>query len=219
MFDKKKFAIIIEKIKKEYENQEKFSEASGINRTYLSKYMNMRIDEAPTPSTLYKLASASKGITTYDELLKICGYYEKNKIVPSINSQIHTNKNSVYAIPLFTFINGELVNTESDVWFELTPDGIYSYFAYQTIDESMAPLLNSKDIAIIKKKEQMEIESGRTFLLKYEDKIMIRKIVETNDDNIELFAMNPYYPVIKTTKNKITIIGRVIKAENQSAFK
>lgn len=216
MFDKKKFAIIIEKIKNEYDSQEKFSEASGINRTYLSQYMNMRIDEAPTPGTLYKLASASKGITTYDALLSICGYYDskRDKLKNSLRYNVEF---PVYAIPLFTSVNGELVSTGSDVWLSIQLNKDFTYFGYQTIDKSMAPLLNIKDIAIIQKKELMEIDNGRTYLLKYENNILIRKIIE-KDDRIELHAMNPYYPIIETTKEKIEILGRVIKAEIQSAF-
>ena len=64
----------------------------------------------------------------------------------------------------------------------------------------------------------MKIENGKTYLMKHENSILIRKIIEI-DNNIELHAMNPYYPVIQTKKDKVTIIGRVIKAENESAFK
>lgn len=218
MFDKKKFANIIEKIKNEYENQEKFSDASGINRTYLSQYMNMRIQEAPTPSTLYKLASASKGITTYDELLIICGYNEHRKLEMNvINSLINRKKDAIFAVPLFTLEKGELVNTGSDIWIDFEPAQNCSYFGYKTIDESMAPLLNTNDIAIILKKAEMEITSGKTYLINYNNTIIIRKILETSN-GVELQAMNPYYPIIKTTIEDIKIIGRVIKAENQSAF-
>ena len=74
MFDKNKFAIIIRNIKATYETQEEFSKKSGIGRTYLSQYMNMKLDEPPKPKILEKLANASNNITTYDELMQVCGY-------------------------------------------------------------------------------------------------------------------------------------------------
>jgi len=74
MFDKNRFAIIIKEIKKTYDTQEEFSKKSEIGRTYLSQYMNMKLDEPPKPKILEKLANASKGITTYDELMQVCGY-------------------------------------------------------------------------------------------------------------------------------------------------
>lgn len=78
MFDKNKFALILKNISEKYENQRDFAKKSEINRTYLSQYMNMKLDEPPQPKILQKLADASIGITTYDELMTICGYYEES---------------------------------------------------------------------------------------------------------------------------------------------
>ncbi len=93
----------------------------------------------------------------------------------------------------------------------------FDIFGYKAINNEMAPLLDVEDIAIIKKEK--ELENNKTYLLKYEDKILIRKIIDNGNNNITLQAMNPYYPIINTTKDKIEIIGKVIKAENSSAFK
>lgn len=78
MFDKDEFAKIIKKIKETYNSQEEFSERSGIGRTYLSQYMNAKLDKPPKPLILQKLANASNNITTYKELMKVCGYFEKS---------------------------------------------------------------------------------------------------------------------------------------------
>lgn len=83
MFDKNKFANIIKNIKETYNTQEEFAKISGIGRTYLSQYMNMKLDEPPKPKILEKLANASNGISSYAELMQICGYIninEKNNI-------------------------------------------------------------------------------------------------------------------------------------------
>ncbi len=74
MFDKDKFANTIKKIKEEYSNQEDFSKISGIGRTYLSQYMNAKLEKPPKPKILKKLANASHGIISYTELMLICDY-------------------------------------------------------------------------------------------------------------------------------------------------
>lgn len=62
MFDRRKFAQILKQIKDTYNSQEEFSEKSKIGRTYLSQYMNMKLDKPPKPEILEKLANASNGL-------------------------------------------------------------------------------------------------------------------------------------------------------------
>ena len=76
MFDTNKFANIIKQIKETYDSQEDFSKKSDIGRTYLSQYMNMKLEEPPKPVILQKLADASNGITSYEELMQVCGYFD-----------------------------------------------------------------------------------------------------------------------------------------------
>lgn len=76
MFNKNEFAKIIKNIKDTYISQEEFANKSGIGRTYLSQYMNMKLDIPPKPRILKKLADASNGITTYKELMLICNYID-----------------------------------------------------------------------------------------------------------------------------------------------
>lgn len=87
-------------------------------------------------------------------------------------------------------------------------------FALQINDNSMLPLLGIGDVAIIT--EDFDFESGQTCLISTNNIIMIRKVIKT-DEEYELQAMNPYYPIEKTKELKI--FGKVIKAENNSAFK
>ena len=78
MFDKNKFAQVLKNICETYSSQRDFSKKSEINRTYLSQYMNMKLDEPPKPSILQKLADSSNGVTTYKELMEICDYSEES---------------------------------------------------------------------------------------------------------------------------------------------
>lgn len=77
MFDKNKFAQIIKQINDTYDNQRDFAKRAEVNRTYLSQYMNMKLDNPPKPYILNKLAKASNGLVTYIQLMIICGYYQE----------------------------------------------------------------------------------------------------------------------------------------------
>lgn len=97
MFDKQKFSNIIQNILNNYENSTIFSEIADVNRTYISKILNMKLVNPPSPDILKKIADNSKGLTTYMELMIICGYVsyddieEKEKILNTYND-IRTNK-------------------------------------------------------------------------------------------------------------------------------
>lgn len=80
MFDIKLFSEILQKISNSYSSMTEFSEKSEVNRTYLSKYINMKLDNPPTPKILEKIANASNGITSYEKLMFICGYVSPNII-------------------------------------------------------------------------------------------------------------------------------------------
>lgn len=257
MFNKEKFAQILKNISENFENQRDFSKKSEINRTYLSKYMNMKIDKPPKPNILKKIANSSKGITTYDELMEICGYFNASSIQNSaINLnifkyykklQLYCNneddlqhllniiKNYKDADNLLKeikkFSKSKNMSKENTNSLLVLIEDIMKSVSYNLVslcDEScdiiyeantdeMAPLLSLGDFAIVRKSNTFE--NGKTYLLVHENKKIIRKIIDNGNNNITLQAMNPYYPIINTTKDKIEIIGKVIKAENSSAFK
>ncbi len=76
MFNKENFSKIINAIvSNNYNNNiAEFARAVPFDRTYASKYLNKRLASAPPPRKLQKIANASKGLTTYNELMQICGY-------------------------------------------------------------------------------------------------------------------------------------------------
>lgn len=78
MFDKEAFSEILIKIYKTYSNQRDFANATEVNRAYLSQYMNKKLDNPPTPKILAKISKASHNITTYEELMTICGHIREN---------------------------------------------------------------------------------------------------------------------------------------------
>ncbi|MFQ9501657.1 MAG: S24 family peptidase [Clostridia bacterium] len=94
---------------------------------------------------------------------------------------------------------------------------IDNYFAIASPDDDMLPLLGKGDLAIIH--IQDKIESGNTALVYLKDKDIytIKKIIETKTA-VELHSMNPIIKEIQTDYDNLIIIGRVIKADVESAF-
>lgn len=222
MFDKNRFANILKKINDSYDNQVSFAKASGVNRTYLSQYMNVKLDSPPTPKILMGIANASKGITNYYELMEICDYIDIDTNMHNINNSISIkSKEEFYTVPVFISQNGALYPSSEDVVLPLNLDHTHSYFGYKTADESMSPLLGISDIAIIEKTDKFS--DGNTCLISLDNKIIfIRKILDLKT-HIELQPINYTFDTIKLTKDDMNkrnfiILGRVIKAENQSSF-
>lgn len=83
MFDKIKFAKLLNDINDTYDTMTEFAKKSAVNRTYLSQYINMKLDSPPTPKILEKITSASNGITTYNELMQVCGYIYITELTPT----------------------------------------------------------------------------------------------------------------------------------------
>lgn len=78
MFDKKKFSEILTNINNTYSTMTKFSQESNVNRTYFSQYINLKLENPPSPKVLLKIAHASHEIVSYEELMEVCGYSHNN---------------------------------------------------------------------------------------------------------------------------------------------
>lgn len=103
---------------------------------------------------------------------------------------------------------------------DIATDDPKNFFAIHATDNSMAPLLDVGDIAIIKKYK--EFSNRKTYLLKIKNSDpIIRKVIQADDGKIELQAMNMWnFPTqYDLTMDDIEILGEVIKVENNSAFK
>lgn len=217
MFNKNKFANIIKKINELYENQTDFAKKARVNRTYLSQYMNLKLDSPPSPKKLRGIADASKGITTYEELMEICGHV--TELTFSNKSIVEQN---ISVLILFIAESGQLV-PYNELWVDknILEHG-HQYFAFKSSDDSMLPLVGIGDIVIIEKTETYE--NGNTCLISLDNEIIfIRKIVDFKD-YIELQTAFPFNQPIKLTndekeKRNFKILGKVIKVENFSAFK
>lgn len=88
MFNKVKFSNILSNINETYDTMTEFAQKAEFDRTYISKYINMKLDNPPTPKILVKIAKASNKITTYEELMLICGYINKDMEFLEISKKI-----------------------------------------------------------------------------------------------------------------------------------
>lgn len=94
MFNKIKFAKILNNINDKYDTMTEFAKSSGVNRTYLSQYINQKLDAPPSPKVLMRIANSSQNITTYEELMETCGFLIKdvNKNLDEIRDAENTLK-------------------------------------------------------------------------------------------------------------------------------
>lgn len=217
MFDKNKFAKILKEVYSTFDNQREFAKKTGVSRTYLSQYMNMKLEQPPSPKILKTLASSSKGITNYKELMQICGYTDyliddffndnvsndDNKIPIVIRIKYDNENSNFITDPTQEYINANF-NMEKNK----------EYIAFIVRDDSMLPLLGKEDTAIIEKCS--DITNNKIYLLLNDNKILIRKILILDNNEYELEPLNPYFP--KEKNKDMHIIGKVIRAEMKSAF-
>ena len=91
----------------------------------------------------------------------------------------------------------------------------------------MYPILDVGDIALIYKQnviDKTDSKNKGTYLIKLNGKNTIRKFVLDEENNIyQLIAKNTYCKTIDIPVDNlydtIQILGKVVKAENESAFK
>ncbi len=74
MFLKDEFSNILSQINATYPTMTEFATFAKLDRTYISKYINKKLDNPPTPKILEKIANASKGLVSYEHLMQVCGY-------------------------------------------------------------------------------------------------------------------------------------------------
>ena len=182
------------------------SKVTGISKTNLSCYMSGKYEaKQDGVEILAKVLDVNPvWLMGYD--VPIDRNYEKNKIIEINVINLHTNE-IIEKIP-FVYRT------------DIAEDDPKNFFAIQASDNSMAPLLDIGDIAIIKK--FTTFTNSKTYLLKIKNgNPIIRKILQSDNGEIELQAMNMWnFPTQNGLKMEdIEILGEVVRVENKSAFK
>lgn len=134
------------------------------------------------------------------------------------------NDNKITRIPVLNKIDSSNILTQENIidYISIRTNNNWSdtdnYFAIEATEDNMLPLLGKGDLAIIH--IQNDVDNGQTAMIFIKSKKVysIRKVIKT-PSCIELHSMNPYYPIEKVSNiDDIQIIGRVIKADVESAF-
>ena len=180
MFEQEKFSNILKEITNSYGSISELANYTHQSRSYFSKYINLRLDKPPTPKVLEKIANASKGITTYTELLNICGYLpcEINDNVSSLDYKL----------------------SES-----IFKDNLHKLSKYNLSDSDLSYITN---LLVDRKDVNSVIESKlNDFASKYpEAKILYDTLIEINDNiNSSLINLNKngyLYPIPTYKNNK-----------------
>lgn len=115
MFDVDTFSNILQKIANTYESITEFADKSKVNRTYISKYINKKLDTPPSPKVLIKIANNSNKITSYEELMLTCGYLEKDMEIDEIFKKIF---NQYLPILKELKLDDKLINTMYNMTFD-----------------------------------------------------------------------------------------------------
>lgn len=95
MFDKEKISDILKSIIQHFDSLRDFSSECNVNRTTISKLVRKELNKPPKPDILKKIADNSKGVTTYDELMAVCGYINESQKLDKIKSDLLIKKQKI----------------------------------------------------------------------------------------------------------------------------
>lgn len=74
MFDKKEFSKLLKKAIGNRTTTE-YADESGVNRTYISKLLNKKLNNPPSPEILKRLAEVAHNGVTYEDFMIAAGYF------------------------------------------------------------------------------------------------------------------------------------------------
>lgn len=144
-------------------------------------------------------------------------------ITDYLKGRYEAKQSNIYALSLILNVD-EAWLMGAYVPMERTPDKSRTdndYLEFIAEDDAMFPLLDIGDKAYIC--QQTDIEDGATYLIILDNKKTIRKIILSEDKSCyRLVAMNACYKYVDININeinKIKVLGKVTRIENQSAFK
>lgn len=79
-FDKEKLANLIKKAIGNDRSLNQYALHCQVSSAHISRLSRGLLNTPPTPQVLQKMADASQGRVTYDELMKTCGYIDESNI-------------------------------------------------------------------------------------------------------------------------------------------
>ncbi len=204
MFQKNLFKTQLENLMNHSTTTE-FSEKTGFNRTYLSKYLNLKLDRPPSPHLLKTIAGPA---ASYEELMISCGYLNASACSKekSIKIPILTPSDVTAISPSIDFIEEyEYVDIR-----HVSPNNTYFYLKVKG-DNMINARISDGDLAFVCR--QNDVNSGDIAIVILENRDAIITRVIKKDSIIVLQSENPSYPpciLSESECNGLKIIGKVL---------
>lgn len=182
-----------------------FADITGMNRTYLSKYLNLRLDKPPSPSLLKTIAN---NVVTYEELMVSCGY---------LQSQTFSSSGAIL-IPVIGAVHAGMpsfASEEIESYEYVDPSEIsssHSYFYLRVEGDSMENArIYSGDLVFVRRQEN--VENGDIAVVIIDNEMATLKRILKKNDTLVLQPENNKYPAIIFTGSdleRVHIIGKVL---------
>ncbi len=186
-------------------NTTEFSEQTGFNRTYLSKYINLKLDRPPSPRLLQAISSS---IVTYEELLISCGYLHSTENQNSKTIKLPVIGSVHAGNP--TFSEDYIEGYESVDIAELNPS--YDYIYIRVEGNSMINArIHDGDLVLVRK--QSDVQTGDIAVVVIDDEEATLKRVLKKENILVLQPENPSYPSYIFSgeeQNRVRIVGKVM---------
>lgn len=229
MFDKVRFRDLL-KFAMGEDSVTDFAKKSKVNRTYLSKLLNLKLDSPPSPKIIDKIASKAKNYVSYEALMVEAGYiYDINKDnfikkPDSDTSRIYDAiingdiQKDIITLPVLGKISAGLpiLAEENIEGYEpisrniLSPE--HEYFYLRVTGDSMNQKMRHGDLVLIQKQSFVENGDIGVVIINGFDGT-IKKIIY-QDNIIQLLPMSTnseHLPQIyDVTKTDVRIIGKAI---------
>lgn len=176
-----------------------YANESNVNRTYISKIINEKLDSPPSPEILKKLAEHSQGRVTYKELMLIAGYLEgiesMEKLKDMIEIPIVKSLSNLNKIKGYKLISKDKVSYDGHFFFEMKDDSMLNSG------------IKAGSLVLIRKQPKIDNENIAAIIVDSNE--LLRKVYNVNG-KLLLQPDNPNYKNELVSNEDVKIIGKSI---------
>jgi len=220
-FDKEFFADLLRHAQGD-RSLNKFAADCGISSAHLSRLTRQKLDTAPSPETLRKIADCAQVKVSYVDLLIACGHlspHEQMPDTPHLNNEEQTSPVDPFvSVPVLGTIKAgyDLFSEKQILSYEIVPkqwvqDG--EYFFFSVIGNSMIDD-GIKDGYRVLVRRQNYVEDGKVAVVIVNgDEGTLKRIFHQSKDLVLLVASNSTIPPRALKPKEILIQGQVVKVE------
>lgn len=190
-------------------SQASFARKVGVADSLISRWR--RGITRPTPEMLRRVAEASEGRVTYEDLLEAAGYLERKW---DVDSHYYDEKTKYLFVPLLGTIRGG-----DPMWMEQDVEGYLGVdasilrgegFALRVSGDSMSgDRIQDGDIVIVRRQDY--IDPGDIAVVSIDGEEATIKRVRFVDGKAILVPSNPAYEPIIVDASLVRILGKVVE--------